>query len=79
MFSERVIPLLNVKQEGAHYDFSLRYVNNWYQGKGKYLLLHYDEKWFWGMLLRKTGKKFDGYKVEAIKCYHKNHISKQWE
>lgn len=76
MYGEQIIPLLSTNQKSKHLQFAERYLNNWGNGKGRYLLLHYDEKWFWGMLLRKTAKKFDGLDPEVIRCYHKNHISK---
>ena len=31
---------------------------------------------FWGVLLRKTAKTFDGINPEAVRAYHKYHISK---
>ena len=76
MYSERVIPLLSKEQRQKHYIFSKRFLNNWGYGAGKFLLIHYDEKWFWGMLLCKTAKKFKGLDPETIKAYHKCHISK---
>jgi hypothetical protein len=78
MFTERVIPLLNVVQKEKHFSFAKRLVSNWLKGKGKYLLIHYDEKWFWGMLFRKTQKCFDDLPKAVLKAYHKCHISKQW-
>ena len=76
MYTERVIPLLNLVQKGKHFKFAKRLVTNWGKGKGKYLLIHYDEKWFWGMLFRKTAKSFDELPKATIKAYHKCHISK---
>jgi hypothetical protein len=56
LYAERVIPLLSADQRKKHYDFSKRFQNNWGKGGGKYLLVHYDEKWFWGMIFRRTAK-----------------------
>ncbi len=50
LYAERVIPLLSNSQKKKHLDFSKRFRSNWGLGPGKYLLVHYDEKWFWGMV-----------------------------
>lgn len=85
MYPERIIPHLSIKQKQKHYEFSYKYLNNWGLGGGKYLLFHFDEKWFWGLLLRKTAKTFDefvahlksqGLNEKEIRAYHKCHISK---
>lgn len=86
MYAERIIPLLTEKQKMEHLKFSKHYRSNWGLGPGKYLVFHYDEKWFWGLLLRKIAKSFDDYKKELeergmeekklVKAYHKCHISK---
>ena len=44
-------------------------------GGGEYLWIHCDERLFWGVLLRKTAKKFDGLNPEAVGAYHRSHIS----
>jgi hypothetical protein len=46
LYAERVIPLLSDKQQKAHYNFTRLFRTNWRLGEGKYLLIHYDEKWF---------------------------------
>ena len=85
LFTERVIPLLSKEQQTKQLKFSKKYLNNWGLGGGKFLLIHYDEKWFWGLLLRKTAKTFEEYEkvlsnnglsANEIRAYHKNHISK---
>ena len=45
---------------------------------GKKLLIHYDEKWFWGLVLRRDAKACDslGLEATAMKAYHRNHINK---
>ena len=50
-------------------------LNNWGRGRENYLWIHVDKKWFWGMLLCKTAKKFDGINPGAVRAYHKYHIS----
>ena len=85
LYTERVIPLLTQEQKHKHLKFAKHYLNNWGLGAGKFILFHYDEKWFWGLLLRKTAKTFEefeekmkkkGYAHKEIRAYHKNHISK---
>ena len=49
---------------------------NWGLGSGKYLWVHYDEKWFRGLVLRKKTKLFDDLPPAVIKAYHKSHILK---
>ena len=85
LFTERVIPLLSKEQKMKQLKFSKKYLKNWGLGGGKFILIHYDEKWFWGLLLRKTAKTFEEYEkvlsnnglsANEIRAYHKNHISK---
>ena len=49
-------------------------LENWGRGTGEYLWISFDGKWSWGMILRKTAKKFDGINPEALREYHKSHI-----
>jgi hypothetical protein len=52
--------------------------NNWGLGSGKYLLVMYDEKWFWGLVTRRGAKcchKLD-INQQYFKAYHKSHINK---
>ena len=76
LYSEKVIPLLSPTQKEKHLTFAKHLRNNWGRGKGKYLLIHYDEKWFWGMLMRNTAKSFEDVERQVMKIYHKCHISK---
>ena len=76
LYTERVIPLLSAEQKQKHLSFATRFRSNWGLGGGKFLLVHYDEKWFWGLVLRKTAKCFDELDAATIKAYHKSHISK---
>ena len=76
LYSERVIPLLSVAQKEKHLAFAKHLLNNWGRGSGKYLLIHFDEKWFWGLLMRNTAKSFEDIKQRVMKIYHKCHVSK---
>ena len=76
MYKERVIPYLSSEQCKKQLSFAKRFVNNWDRGPGKYLLIHYDEKWFWGLLLRNTAKWFEGVEKDVKKFYHKCHVTK---
>ena len=66
------------QQKKHHHTFAIRFRNNWGKGgDGKYLLIHFNEKWFWGLLMRKTAAKtFEGLAPKVMKAYHKCHISK---
>ena len=44
--------------------------------KGEYLWIYFERKWFWGVPLRKTANNLDGIHPEAVRAYHKSHISK---
>jgi hypothetical protein len=78
LYAERVIPLLSDAQKKSHFDFSKHFRNNWGLGKGKYLLIHYDEKWFWGLVTRKGARACEelGIDPHTFEAYHKSHINK---
>ena len=87
-YTERVIPLLTQEQKHKHLKFAKHYLNNWGLGAGKFILFHYDEKWFWGLLLRKTAKTFEEFeekmKKRAMHTKRYGHIiktisPKRWE
>ena len=46
--------------------------------KKKILLIHYDEKWFWGLILRKYAKQCKELGIEKydFRAFHRNHINK---
>jgi hypothetical protein len=50
----------------------------WGLGPGKYLLVHYDEKWFWGMVCCRDANACEelGISPVTFAAYHKSHISK---
>ena len=47
-------------------------------GGGKYLLIEFDEKWMWGLVVRRYAKSCSklGLNKEYFKAYHRNHINK---
>ena len=77
-YCERVIPGLSPEQQQKHLNFAVHFRNNWGLGGGKYLLIMYDEKWFWGLVLRRGAKccKELGIEEKSFSAYHKNHINK---
>jgi hypothetical protein len=58
--------------------FLKHFHNNWGLGPGEYLLIMYDEKWFWGMVCRKGAKACEelGIDAQTMRAYHKSHINK---
>jgi hypothetical protein len=78
LYTERVIPLLSDLQKKSHLEFSKLFRSNWGLGGGKYLLVHYDEKWFWGLVLRRGAKACAelGIEPHTFQAYHKSHINK---
>jgi hypothetical protein len=56
VYAERIIPLLSDAQRKKHLDFGKHFRFNWGLGGGKYLPVHYDEKWFWGLVVRRDVK-----------------------
>ena len=57
-------------------NFSKIVLKNWGRVKREYLWIHFDEQWFWRVILCKTANKSDGIKTEAVRAYHRYHISK---
>ena len=60
-------------QKKKHLAFAQRLLDNHYLGKGKYILVHYDEKWFWSKMLRSQAKECAEFGVEQqnIRTRHK--------
>ena len=77
-YNEQIIPLLNLSPRRKLLDFSKHYVKNWGLGPGKYLLINYDEKWFWGMVTRLSAKSCSAIGLDPVsyKVYHNPHINK---
>ena len=76
VYKERITPLLSDQQKQKHFSFARRFMNNWGLGGGNYLLINYDEKWFYGMVTKSIAKVFDGIERTNLKAYHKSHINK---
>ena len=77
-YRERIVPLLSAEQRRKQLEFALRFLNNWGLGGGNFLLIHYDEKWFWGLVLRALAKACPdlGVMKQDYKTFHRNHINK---
>ncbi|CAJ1965501.1 unnamed protein product [Cylindrotheca closterium] len=77
-YAERIIPALSPEQKRKHLEFAKRFQNNWGLGGGKFLLVHYDEKWFWGLVMRRDAKMCEELGIDAVsyKAYHRSHVSK---
>ena len=77
-YTERLLPLLSDQQKKKHVAFCYHLLNHW--GKdpnGKYLWIHYDEKWFWGFVARHAKMcEALGLNRQERFAYHKNHINK---
>jgi hypothetical protein len=78
LYCERVVPLLTDAQKKKHFKFAQHFWNNWGLGSGKYLLVEYDEKWFWGLVMRRGAKSCEdlGINQQSYSAYHKSHIAK---
>ena len=87
-YKERIIPLLSPLHKEKHLEFAkFVYERNWDLlddngklpcGKNGILLIHYDEKWFWGLVLRAYAKECEelGLQKFDFKTFHRNHINK---
>lgn len=77
-YVERLLPLLSTQQMQKHVAFARHYRNRWGLPPGKYLLIHYDEKWFWGFVQRANAKMCEalGLGKHLYYMYHKNHVDK---
>jgi len=76
-YTERFLPLLTAGQKRKHVAFAKHLRSLWGQGRGKYLWIHYDEKWFWGAVARMAKMcEAKGLSRQARYAYHKNFINK---
>ena len=76
-YLERCLPLMTKKQRLDSVKFSRFMRSNWGRGKGKYLWIAWDEKWFYGMVLRHAKKcEQMGLKRAHLYAKHKNHFTK---
>jgi len=76
-YTERLLPLLSEKQRKEHISFSIHLGTLWGLGLGKYIWIHYDEKWFWGFVTRHAKAcEAIGVPRKDRFAYHRNHINK---
>ena len=76
-YSERLLPKLSNAQRKKHVAFAKRVRSLWGQKKGKFLWIHYDEKWFWGYVARHAKMCAElGITRQQKSAYHRNHINK---
>jgi hypothetical protein len=70
--------LFSDKQRKAHCKFARLFRTNWGFGEGKCLLIHYDKKWFWGLVLQLRDKACEERDVDkqTFRACHKSHINK---
>ena len=86
-YKERLVPRLSEAQKAKHLAFAQLVRNFWNirdengnlpNGKKRVLLVHYDEKWFWGLVLRAFAKACE--EIGVIKrdyaAFHRSHINK---
>ena len=76
-YAERLLPLLSPAQMIEHVKFANHLLNLWGKGKGKYLWIHYDEKWFWGFVARHAKMCPElGIVRQQHFVRHKSHVNK---
>lgn len=80
-YRERIIPLLTQQQKSRQLTFAKHFLNLWGlppDRTKKILLVHYDEKWFHGLVARSNAKQCPqvGLFREVLSCYHKNYVNK---
>ena len=77
-YTERILPNLLPHQKVKHKDFAHRFRYNWGMGGGIYLLIEFDKKWMWGLVVRRYAKSCAklGLTKKYFKAYHRNHINK---
>jgi hypothetical protein len=69
---------LSGAQKKSHFEFSKHFHKNWGLGKGKYLLIHHNEKWFWRLVTRKGDHACEELVIDSntFEAYHKSYINK---
>jgi hypothetical protein len=77
-YVQRNLPLLSSRQMDKHVVFAKLILNNWNLPRGWYLWMHFDEKWFWGLVLRAYAKACEmlGLDKQDFYAHHKSHIDK---
>jgi hypothetical protein len=77
MYVQRILPLLSSAQMYKHLAFARHLIGHWGLPRRKYLWIHYDEKWFWGLVARATAKYLEAILGKReLYAYHKSHINK---
>jgi hypothetical protein len=73
-----LLPSLSEEQKRKHVKFAKHVRTRWNLPPGKYIWLHYDEKWFWGFVGCGNAKMAPsaGIKKSAKSAYHRSHIDK---
>ena len=76
-YTEHILLNLLPHQKVKHKEFAFRYQNNWGMG-GEYLFIIFDEKWMWGLVVRRYAKSCAklGLHKNIHKAYHRKHINK---
>jgi hypothetical protein len=74
----RLLPSLSEEQKRKHVEFAKHVRARWNLPPGKYIWLHYDEKWFWGFVGRGNAKMAPsaGINKSTKSAYHRSHIDK---
>jgi hypothetical protein len=77
-YVNRLLPSLSDDQKKKHVQFAKHVRARWNLPPGKYIWLHYDEKWFWGFVGRGNAKMAPsaGIKKSTKSAYHRSHIDK---
>ncbi|KAG7339193.1 hypothetical protein IV203_020156 [Nitzschia inconspicua] len=80
LYVQRPLPLLSREQMAKHVKFSKFVVHDfWGLPPGtKVLLIHYDEKWFYGFVGRANAKMAEKVGLDKVQAFlhHKSHINK---
>ena len=73
-----LLPSLSDDQKKKHVQFAKHVRAHWNLPPGKYIWLHYDQKWFWGLVGHGNAKMAPsaGIKKSTKSAYHWSHINK---
>jgi hypothetical protein len=73
-----LLPSLSEEQKRKHVKFAKHVHACWNLPPGKYIWLHYDEKWFWGFVGHGNAKMAPSAGIEKStrSAYHRSHIDK---
>jgi len=77
-YGSMVVPLLTGPQKQRHVEFAKKVTSRWSLPPQKILWIHYDEKWFFGLVLRASEKRMEvlGLDYKYYQAYHMNYINK---